>query len=67
MLYLVTARVRKSQYMDDEETYEDIIRLVDADSEEAAERKLDKHYQALSDEYGTYYYVNPIEASAIIS
>jgi hypothetical protein len=44
MLYLVTARVRKSQYMDDKETYEDIIRLVDADSKESAERKLDKHY-----------------------
>jgi len=65
MLYLANISYQVSEYMG--KTYDkEAIRLVEAVSEEEAEKKATKHYENKTKEYCVYYFVSGVDISEVI-
>lgn len=65
-LFLVTGEIEESHYMDSSRKRK-VIRLVDAESEDDAERKFINYYEAKSREYDVHYTAHNVEATCTIS
>ena len=67
MLYLVEGRVKESKYMIDSSTTRNVIRLVDAISDAAAEEKFVNYFTNQSSDYAVSYYAYVDTISEVIS
>ncbi len=64
MMFLVTGTISISHYMSDRKPEKHTtIRLVEASGWEEAEAKFKAHYNAMTDQYATYYSVEDVEAT----
>lgn len=65
-IFLVQARVERSEYMGSSHEFDD-IRLVKAESAEQAEHKFKAYWEGKSTSYGTTYYVLSCDVVETIS
>jgi hypothetical protein len=66
MYFLVTATLETTHYMA-KSTKEEIMRLVEADSEDEAEQKFRKHFEDKRREYDVSYWVQGVEVHETIT
>lgn len=57
-LFLVTATVKKTEYLCDSKPAQDIMRLIWASSAKQAQRTLEQHYDEKSHDYDVSYLVS---------
>lgn len=66
MLFLVQGTVVITGYMEDRSVEEPELRIVDAETEDAACSKFERFYEDKSDAYGTSYRVRIASATGVI-
>lgn len=67
MLFLVTAKVRFTQYMSDEVDYFDDQRIIEAVDEEDARQTIETFWKDKTDEYSVYYSVENAHAARVLT
>jgi hypothetical protein len=65
-LFLAEVVVRKTYYLHDDTVEHTVTRIVEAESEDEACKKIEKHYDDKTDEYSVYYRVSIEDISELI-
>jgi hypothetical protein len=67
MLYLIEGMVTRSDYMEERSKEpEKVFRIVEADTDEAAQKKFINHFDEQGSPYSTSYYATVIECNEVI-